>query len=186
MKLKDLSGRKFGNLLVVKRADNKKNWTMYECLCDCGKTTVTYSTHIIRGNTKSCGCGHPKGETVYNYKGHGEITGNRWDQISKSAERSNRKYRRELEFTITIEYAWDLFLKQERRCALTGIGLFFSKKAYLNTASLDRIDNLRGYVEGNVQWVHKDINKMKNKFEQDYFIKMCCLVASTKGESCGS
>ena len=45
------------------------------------------------------------------------------------------------------------------------------------TASLDRIDSSKGYVKGNVQWVHKDINKMKTDFEQSIFIKLCKSVA---------
>ena len=35
------------------------------------------------------------------------------------------------------------------------------------TASLDRIDSTKGYVPGNIQWVHKDINRIKNKFSMD-------------------
>ena len=41
------------------------------------------------------------------------------------------------------------------------------------TASLDRIDSKKGYIEGNIQWVHKDINRMKWAFNEDYFIKLC-------------
>lgn len=40
------------------------------------------------------------------------------------------------------------------------------------TASLDRIDGARGYVEGNVWWVHKDVNVMKMDLEVDYFVDL--------------
>ena len=43
--------------------------------------------------------------------------------------------------------------------------------------SLDRIDSLKGYAIDNVQWVHKDINKMKNIHSQPAFINICKLVA---------
>ena len=43
-------------------------------------------------------------------------------------------------------------------------------------ASLDRIDSSKGYIEGNVQWVHQNINMMKNKFDNQYFIEMCKLI----------
>ena len=33
-------------------------------------------------------------------------------------------------------------------------------------------------IEGNVQWVHKDINKMKVDFEQPTFIQLCELVVT--------
>ncbi len=45
------------------------------------------------------------------------------------------------------------------------------------TASLDRIDSTKGYTLDNIQWIHKDLNKMKMNFANDYFIKTCKLVA---------
>jgi hypothetical protein len=85
-------------------------------------------------------------------------------------------------FEIDIKFAWKLFLKQKRRCALTGLELHFGKHGYDKfTASLDRIDNNVGYKKNNVQWVHKDVNKMKNVFPEKYFIEMCSLITKTKG-----
>ena len=47
-------------------------------------------------------------------------------------------------------------------CAISGIKLIFARSWTRDqTASLDRIDSKKGYVEGNVQWVHKRINEMK-------------------------
>ena len=110
------------------------------------------------------------------WKGHGEISGRYWHTTYVKA------IERELKFEISIEYAWDLFLKQNRRCALTGVLLEFrnsnyKRKKVMLVASLDRIDSSKGYSIGNVQWIHKDINKMKQSFSQDYFKEMCILVA---------
>lgn len=41
------------------------------------------------------------------------------------------------------------------------------------TASLDRIDSSLGYIEGNVQWINKEINYMKMDLPQDKFIEWC-------------
>jgi hypothetical protein len=43
---------------------------------------------------------------------------------------------------------------------------------------LDRVDSSKGYIEGNVQWVHKTINLMKQSFNQKEFIHFCKLVAN--------
>jgi hypothetical protein len=89
--------------------------------------------------------------------------------------------KKKLEVLISIEDAWALFLKQGRRCALTGLPLVMSPKtmqAGASTASLDRIESTRGYVPGNVQWVHAVINDMKSNFSQDEFTHWCKLVAS--------
>ena len=51
------------------------------------------------------------------------------------------------------------------------------------TASLDRIDSSRGYTLDNIQWVHKDLNKMKTNYPNDYFIKMCKYVANNNKQN---
>lgn len=83
-----------------------------------------------------------------------------------------RAKQRNYEFTITIEEVWDIYIAQERICALTGVPITFKENA-----SLDRIDSAIGYVRDNIQIVHKDLNYMKYTYSQDYFIKMCNLVA---------
>lgn len=39
------------------------------------------------------------------------------------------------------------------------------------TASLDRIDSTKGYIHGNLQWIHKDLNQMKSNRTQDEFLE---------------
>jgi len=51
----DLVGRRFGKLTVTARHPIKRlGW---DCVCDCGNTTTVHTTHLIRGTTRSCGCG---------------------------------------------------------------------------------------------------------------------------------
>jgi len=81
---------------------------------------------------------------------------------------------------VTVQEAWELFELQDGRCALTGLPLSMPrrfKEFAACTASLDRRDNTGGYTRDNIQWVHKDVNMMKNKFDQNYFISMCRRVA---------
>ena len=97
------------------------------------------------------------------WKGYEDIYIGYWNGIISGSKVRN------LQFKITIEHAWDLFLKQERKCALSNEFLFFASGPQ-QTASLDRIDSSLGYIEGNVQWVHKDLNMMKNKLsDEDFF-----------------
>ena len=72
-------------------------------------------------------------------------------------------------------------MEQQGKCALTGMvlrmrGRKSEEQKERGTASLDRIDSTKGYVRGNVQWVHKDVNLMKNEFSEGYLLKMCRLV----------
>lgn len=187
---KDMVNKICGLLTVLSFSHICKKEAFWLCKCQCGKNTTVGGKKLRNGNTKSCGCLRLKlsserigkysnnrtKDSNVNWRGYGEISGQLWNQIK------NRYNYKNLECSISIEYAWKLFLRQERKCALTGQLIYFGNKARIlenkieTTASLDRIDSLKGYVEGNVQWVHKDINLMKLDLTQDDFIKNCKLV----------
>lgn len=166
----DLTGRKVGKLTVVENLgvfNRKRRWL---CQCECGNTKEVDQGRLTYESVRSCGCiQHVEGEKHAQWRGHGEISGNRWDAIQRK-----RRHAEDREFTITIEEAWNLFLKQDRKCALSGMELEFGKtnKDHF-TASLDRIDSSKGYTIDNVQWLHKHVNWMKNTFSQEYFVEMC-------------
>lgn len=56
-KLQDLTGRRFGRLVVVSRGANspqgKPRWV---CCCDCGGAALVHSSSLKGGCTSSCGC----------------------------------------------------------------------------------------------------------------------------------
>jgi len=110
------------------------------------------------------------------WTGFGEINNTKFSTIKRNAKE------RKIHFNLKIEQIWDLFLKQNRRCSLSGIELTFSSayKKFNGTASLDRIDSFGDYVIDNVQWVHKDLNKMKGKLHDKKFFELCKLVAENK------
>lgn len=55
-KTKDLTGLKFGRLLVVKKLKIEPKRIHWECLCDCGNKTIVETSQLKRGRTQSCGC----------------------------------------------------------------------------------------------------------------------------------
>lgn len=57
--VKDITGQRFGRLVAIKSiGSNKHKQRIWECICDCGKTTNVYTALLLSGNTKSCGCLH--------------------------------------------------------------------------------------------------------------------------------
>ena len=98
--------------------------------------------------------------------------GYKW--FSKYFERTNKKRIG----TITIEDAYDQLESQGFKCALTGIDLPWSESSGM---SIDRIDSKKEYTRGNIQLVHKDVNLMKNYFDEEYFIEVCKKVTSYRG-----
>ena len=84
---------------------------------------------------------------------------------------------RNLKFDITIEFLLDLYYKQDKKCALSGLPIGWEDVGAKHSASIDRIDSSLGYLESNIQLVHKDLNMMKQSFSNDYFIQLCMAVA---------
>lgn len=52
----DLTGRRFGRLMVKAYHATKNKTAFWECLCECGVTKIVRAGHLKRGNTISCGC----------------------------------------------------------------------------------------------------------------------------------
>jgi hypothetical protein len=112
------------------------------------------------------------GKSNHRWKGYEGISASDFGKIKSHAEERN------IPFNITIEEAWNLFVKQDRKCALTNLPIKFRSSTMIwdGDASLDRIDNSGGYTAGNIQWVHKDINKMKMNFTEEKLIEYCKLI----------
>lgn len=180
MKYINIQGEKFGKLTAIEVHSKSRNGhERWVCECECGNTAHVLKTHLRQGNTKSCGCLIERtGKDHPSWKGHGDISAKFWHHnIVRSA--NGEKGRKEIPLEVTIENVWDLFLQQDRKCALSGIKLRFPRTSGNNewTASLDRIDSSKGYTKNNIQWVHKDINVMKNKYNNEYFIQTCKRIA---------
>lgn len=220
----DLTGERFGKLVVLYKDINKKylkhhSKVIWYCKCDCGNYSKVISAHLNNGHTKSCGskkcnlkklnvgdkCGfvtikkiiwhNKKGIYVYQYLcvcgklGYAPLYKTK-DLKYKSCGCSGASYMgisgpyfwskkrgaisRNFEFNITIRDIWDLYLKQNARCALSGIKLTMGRNRKNGmTASLDRIDSLKGYTIDNIQWVHKDVNKIKWDFDENKLFEYC-------------
>jgi len=178
--IKDMSNKRFGKLQVISLhpSKSKSGHALWNCKCDCGKYCVVHGGSLRRGATVSCGCYKLTcGNKNPSFRGFGEISLTRYNSIKYGAK---TRHGRTIKFSVSIEYLWELFLKQNRKCNLTGQILTFPTRYddTTATASLDRIDSSKGYIEGNVQWVHKNINLMKWAFSEKEFIGMCRLVTT--------
>jgi len=56
-KVIDLTGRVFGSLKVLRRADTKGGRAKWECLClTCNNVCTVRGDHLVSSRVKSCGC----------------------------------------------------------------------------------------------------------------------------------
>ena len=167
----DFSGQRIGNLQIIEPMatghQGGGKHIKWRCMCDCGKEHIAYSHHLSRSLTARCPeCAAKSRRSDLELKKY------MWSNIQRSA------LGRGLEFAVSREWAYDLFVKQNGKCALSGADIRFAKCANEHnlgqtTASLDRIDSTKGYIQGNVQWVHKTINFMKGGLDSGDFVRWC-------------
>jgi len=182
--MEDIIGKKYGLIEVIEFVKREKH-PKHNCYkhyymgrCECGKEKEFLRQNLITGHTKSCGCLKRRiGSVNPTFSGSGEIGSSFWWSVKRHADTRN------LIFEISAQDAWDVFVSQKGMCALSGLPLSLNQgrnpvtKSTMKTASLDRIDSEIGYVKGNIQWVHKDINKMKMNLTEDRFKELCRLVS---------
>lgn len=53
---KDLTGARYGRLVVMERAGSKNERATWLCRCDCGGEKVVAAQELSKGSTRSCGC----------------------------------------------------------------------------------------------------------------------------------
>ena len=177
----DHTGKDFGLLTIQQyRGHTACGHSVWTCLCKCGQAVDVMFQDLVRDKTSSCGCNQsPRRELDNNWSGYGEISGALYSKIRNGANR------RGIIFNVNIEDLWEIFVKQERLCALTGWPLWFapvsaSNKDVLRTASLDRIDSSKGYVKKNLRWVHKKCNALKMSFSDKELFELVRAVAEYK------
>ena len=143
----ELSGKRFGKLVVVERASGC-NWL---CKCDCGNQTIARSDLLQSGRKKSCGCNRSK---------HG-MTGTRIYRIYKGMkERCLNKNIKLYEYYggrgIGICPEW---------LGKDGFINFYNwsmENGYSDMLSIDRINPNSDYSPQNCRWVTDEIQQ-RNK-----------------------
>lgn len=158
-KAQDLTGKRFGRLVAMK-VDNSGRRRRWECLCDCGKTTMVEASLLNCGRTRSCGCLSVDHASSMNAS-HG-MTGTKiykaWKGIKKRCfNQSEKAYKNYGGRGITLCDEW--------------VDDFPAFYAYIGDPPTDRhtvgrIDNEGDYRPGNVRWetyAEQNSNKRNNK-----------------------
>jgi hypothetical protein len=150
-----------------------KQHRLWKVLCIfCNNEYVQQGQHVT---VSKFGCHNCKGDQMcanksVHWKGGKHIPG---FFISKIKHKNLNRGSRVIDFNLSYDYLDLLWENQNGKCAYTGELLNFGRSKVNGTASLDRIDSSLGYVEGNVQFVHKDVNIMKWDLSEKRFLDIC-------------
>lgn len=135
----------------------------------CKKEFSTRPYRLISGHTKTCGCSN-----LGLRRGTKHISKTFFNIIKRQAKVRN------IEFNITLDYLENLLSIQKYKCALSNVDIIIGYWNDDTNGSLDRIDSSKGYIEGNVQWLHKDVNMCKQSLSNNEFIEMCVRIYNAR------
>lgn len=171
-KKQNIVGKTFGMWTVLEEiGKSSSNEYLWKCKCKCGTHRIKTTRGVKHNLSKSCGClAKEKHKNNYYY----ELSKAFYNRIKYNASKRN------IEFELSIEQCYGLYVKQGKKCNLTGLPISIkidSKSANSRTASLDRIDSTKHYTIDNVQWVHKAINRLKSVYTNDellFWARLIC------------
>lgn len=146
---KDISGQRFGRLVVVGFAEHvtKKRNLHWRAVCDCGSSRIVNGASLRAGITKSCGCiqrekARAAGDRTRTHGLSGTSIYSIWDSMIQRCENPNRKDFKTYGLRgITVCERWHTFENFLSDMGARPYGL-----------TLDRKDGSLGYSPENCRW----------------------------------
>ncbi len=148
----DLTGVHFGRLTVLSRSDKKDSTntrSFWNCVCDCGNTTVVHRANLKSGRTLSCGCLHRENarEQATIHGGYGTRLHRIWrGMLDRCYNELTPNYSNYGGRGIAVCEEWHNF-EVFRDWAL--------HNGYRSNLSLDRENNDGNYEPNNCRWATK-------------------------------
>ena len=178
-------GDRFSRLAVITDKGSLGKFNRWHkrslCRCDCGTEKIIANTHLLSGNTKSCGCLRIERIKEAN-------TGPRKDASAIALKRLHsikRRYARnkDLEFSLTLEEFSDLSQQDCFYCGISPSNQFNEYKATRENpfeySGIDRFNNTEGYTISNSVACCKVCNLAKRDMTIEDFVAWVDRVHST-------
>lgn len=155
----DITGQRFGRLLVMSLTRDEKGRRAWICRCDCGKDFLTYAGRLKHGNPRSCGCGVILA-TIARSTSHGQSRRGQktpeyraWrNMVNRCHDEANAAYHNYGGRGILVCERW----RHDYAAFFADMGPKPSSKH-----TIDRTDNSKGYEPDNCRWATRK-QQMRN------------------------
>lgn len=152
-RLIDLTGQRFGRLVVVERvensADGRARWL---CRCDCGQSKTVLGEHLKKGRAKSCGCAKSESSSK-RFKKHGGRNSKLYRIWSNMKDRCNNP-----DCKVYSDYGGrGIKVCKEWIDDFSAFQKWALANGYKEGLTIDRKDNDKGYSPDNCRWTDRKI-----------------------------
>lgn len=176
--MSDLTGRRFGKLVVVRRLKYRNKRWIWSCVCDCGGKISAASKNLQRGSRSDCGCldeerrwklaasrrkpdGHALWVIVFGY------------YRSNARSKGHR-------MSLTEDQMRSLMQQNCHYCGEEPEPYSAPSKTRgeIKRHGIDRVDNEKGYEIGNVVSCCRRCNFMKSSYSYSDFVGAILKIAA--------